>query len=287
MAVNNSYPGLESRLWKDNFCFVQAADSQLGLIDSWARKQEEETWEEDVRLSKLSVQCANQLEPRPKFMVICGDLINAEPTKRHYQAQMKDFKEIYSALECDIPLVCVCGNHDVGNTPTAENVQSYRSNYGDDYFSFWVEGVFFIVLNSQYYFDRSLVPDEYANQESWLDEQLEVSKSAQHTVVFQHIPPFISTADEPDQYFNLPLSQRTRFLSKLKEAGVRHLFCGHYHGNAVNRDDNLEVVVTSAIGQQLRGDESGMRIVKVFKEKIEHDYHSFDKFPTSVCLSEK
>ena len=32
-----------------------------------------------------------------------------------------------------IPLVCVCGNHDVGNTPTRATVALFRSRFGDDY----------------------------------------------------------------------------------------------------------------------------------------------------------
>ena len=32
--------------------------------------------------------------------------------------QEKDLKEVYSGLSPDIPMICVCGNHDVGNAPT-------------------------------------------------------------------------------------------------------------------------------------------------------------------------
>ncbi len=63
--------------------------------------------------------------------------------------QERDFLKVYSELDEDIPLVCVCGNHDVGNTPTRETVQTYRSSFGDDFFSFWVRraGVFMKNLN--------------------------------------------------------------------------------------------------------------------------------------------
>ena len=59
--------------------------------------------------------------------------------------------KVYSRLDKSIPLVCVCGNHDVGDKPTVATVSSYRQSFGDDYFSFWIGGVHFIVLNSQYY----------------------------------------------------------------------------------------------------------------------------------------
>ena len=58
---------------------------------------------------------------------------------------------MFAELRSDIPLICVCGNHDVGNIPTKESVEEYRRNFGDDFFSFWVGGVKFIVINTQYY----------------------------------------------------------------------------------------------------------------------------------------
>lgn len=39
--------------------------------------------------------------------------------------QEEDFKAILSQLNPAIPLVCVCGNHDVGNQPTREGVAMY------------------------------------------------------------------------------------------------------------------------------------------------------------------
>lgn len=41
------------------------------------------------------------------------------------EEQIKDFKTIFSAVDPEIPLVCVCGNHDVGDSPTVETVTKY------------------------------------------------------------------------------------------------------------------------------------------------------------------
>ena len=67
-----------------------------------------------------------------------------------------------------IILVCVCGNHDVGNRPTKDTIANYQSTFGDDYFSFWHSGVQFIVLNSQLYEDCSLTKDLALAQDNWL-----------------------------------------------------------------------------------------------------------------------
>lgn len=38
------------------------------------------------------------------------------------EKQIKDFKKVFSRVKSEIPLVCVCGNHDVGDTPTVETI---------------------------------------------------------------------------------------------------------------------------------------------------------------------
>jgi hypothetical protein len=62
-----------------------------------------------------------------------------------------------SKIDEDIPLLCVCGNHDVGNTPNKVTLERYRNDFGDDYFSFSVRGVRGIVINSNLYYDPSEV----------------------------------------------------------------------------------------------------------------------------------
>lgn len=39
--------------------------------------------------------------------------------------QMKDFYEIFQNVDESIPLICVCGNHDMGDQPTVETVSRY------------------------------------------------------------------------------------------------------------------------------------------------------------------
>ena len=144
LAKNYSYPGFTKEAegtWKESFIFIQAADTQFGLIDNWAGNPEEtRVWEEDINLSKKAIEHANKMVPKPKFFIVCGDLIDAFPEKMHREAQEKDFKDVFQELDSDIPLVCVCGNHDVGNAPTKESLRKYRSDFGDDYFTFWVGG---------------------------------------------------------------------------------------------------------------------------------------------------
>lgn len=66
-------------------------------------------------------------------------------------------QKIMSKINEDIPLLCVCGNHDVGNTPNKVTLERYKNDFGDDYFSFSVRGVRGIVINSNLYYDPSEV----------------------------------------------------------------------------------------------------------------------------------
>ena len=144
-ASNKKYPDLtldKEGSWKDPFCFIQAADTQYGLIANWNGAAEEKiTWNEEVALTKQAISLANNMNPKPRFFIVCGDLVDAFPGTLHYEAQIRDLKQTFQLLDPNIPMVCVCGNHDVGNSPTKESLKSYRDRFGDDYFTFWVGGM--------------------------------------------------------------------------------------------------------------------------------------------------
>jgi hypothetical protein len=71
--------------------------------------------------------------------------VNAFPTVNSNDAsnlndlhnlQKHQFKLIFSRLKDDIPLVCLCGNHDVGERPTPDTLAGWRNSFGKDYFKF-------------------------------------------------------------------------------------------------------------------------------------------------------
>ncbi|NXG82503.1 CPPED phosphatase, partial [Stercorarius parasiticus] len=193
--------------------------------------------------------------------------------------QEQDLKNVLKNTDQGIPLVFVSGNHDIGNTPTRETIDNYCKNWGDDYFSFWVGGVFFLVLNSQLYFDSSKCPELKQAQDVWLNEQLAVAEEhkCKHIIVFQHIPLFLRKPDEDHDYFNLEKSVRQEIMEKFHKAGIKAVFSGHYHRNAGGFYRGLEMVVSSAIGCQLGEDPHGLRVVVVTDEKIVHRYYSLNE----------
>ncbi|XP_077481221.1 serine/threonine-protein phosphatase CPPED1 isoform X2 [Stigmatopora argus] len=283
-AQNRTFGGLSEDLereWTGPFYFIQAADPQLGLMKAWREGDCDgggDEWAEEVELTKRAVEATNRLRPRPRFMVLCGDLVHAMPGTPFREDQERDLKMVLKDTDPSIPLVFVSGNHDLGNTPTPATVEQYCRAWGDDYFSFWVGGVLFLVLNSQLYFDSSACPQLREAQESWLDTQL--SKKPKHVVVFQHIPLYISKPDEEDDYFNLQREVRQKLIHRFKEAGVTAVFSGHYHRNAGGLHDGLDVVVSSAIGCQLGHDVHGVRVAVVTAERVVHRYYSLERLRT-------
>ncbi|CAK9300331.1 unnamed protein product [Gordionus sp. m RMFG-2023] len=277
--------------WLAPFTFIQAADTQYGMMDTFKENTPEYNWDEEIKLTEKAIELANNLTPKPKFFIVCGDLVNAFPGQKLKSSQISSFKQTFNKLDPKIPLICVCGNHDIGNYPTSKDVLDYRRDFGDDYFSFWVDGVKCIVLNSQYYFDDTHVKEYSKEQDDWLISELEDGKenNAQHIIAFQHIPWFLFKSDEEMIFydygetsqgsFNLKKELRFKMLELFKSYGVTKIFCGHYHRNAGGfYQDTLEVVTTSAIGCQLGNDKSGFRLVKVYSDQITHKYLSFDSF---------
>ena len=173
------------------------------------------------------------------------------------------------------------GNHDVGNEPTAALLAAYRERFGPDYYSFRAGGVAGIVLNSSLIQAGGQAPDEAAKQEAWLKTELAKARSegARRVLVFQHIPWFLADPAEPDQYFNIPLPTRQRYLELLQSYDVAHVFAGHYHRNASGRDGKLEMITTGPVGKPLGGAKSGIRVVTVTDTGVEHRYHDFGDLP--------
>ena len=288
--------GVGNSGWRPMF-FMQMADSQLGMAQTFAASDMGNAmppgWANEEAMLKKAIAEINRL--RPAFAIVCGDLINAYPGEdgsesSERNAQTFDFQMACEAVDPTIPLVCVCGNHDVGNRPTPASIRSFTRSFGDDYFSFLVDGTRHrhrqhlhtlcslshslsdtsvrlsvragckcIVLNSQLFKDSSGCPGFQTEQWTWLKEELanEETRSAKHVLCFCHIPPFLFDADEPDAYFNFERQTRGELLSLLAQYNVKACFCGHYHRNAggmykdASNGNTVEVITTAACGTNI------------------------------------
>lgn len=69
----------DEKEWSGPFTFIQAADTQLGLIDHHLLKLEDGNWDKEKALCRESIRRINEMKPKPKFYVICGDMLDAYP----------------------------------------------------------------------------------------------------------------------------------------------------------------------------------------------------------------
>ena len=195
---------------------VHLGDPQFGFSGPF---DTEESYQACLaRLVKMT-EHANQL--RPDLTVVSGDMCNrAADLVRDWPALVRRF---------DMPVVFTPGNHDLGNSVTAENLARFRRVFGRDRDAFAVKGWFFIAGNSQFWRPTEL-KDEQSEYERWVSARLEEAKGyGGHAVGITHIPPFFKTPDESDSYNNYPLAGRARRLARYREAGLNLYLAGHTH----------------------------------------------------------
>jgi 3',5'-cyclic AMP phosphodiesterase CpdA len=256
------------------FFFIQLTDPQFGMATRDAN------FSQETANLEFAVATANRL--RPAFVMVTGDLVN----KTGDGAQIAEYQRILGRLDPAIRAYHIPGNHDVGNEPTPESVAAYTKRFGPDHFSFAVGSFVGIAIDSCLIHAPQNVKAEAEQQDQWLRAELTKARrdGARHIVVFQHHPPFISDAAEPGGYDSIPPDARARLLELYHDAGVRHVFAGHYHQNALAREGDLQVVTTGPIGMPLRGAKSGMRIAVVTDAGIEHRYYDLGDLPNRVAL---
>ena len=259
------------------FFFIQLSDPQFGMFSG------DKDFAQETANFEFAVASINRL--RPAFVIITGDLVN----KPGDAAQIAEFKRIVAKVDPGIPVHNVVGNHDIENVPTPATVTAFTNRFGPDHYTFRNGGFAGIVLNSIVIHSPQKTTNEFTAQESWLKTELAQARKdgAQHIVVFQHHPWFLKTPDEPDQYFNIPRARRAPHLALFHEFGVKYLFSGHYHQNAVARDGDIEAVTTGPVGQPHGGERSGLRVVIVRDDRLEHRYYNFGELPTRIDLGVK
>ena len=225
--------------------------------------------------------------------------------------QVIDFKKLWCTLHPDIALVCLCGNHDVGNRPTLSSIQQYTKDFGNDYLSFWIRNttIYCIVINSSLLNDPSGIYEYYEQQLQWLDERLEYAQTnnATQVFIFTHHPIFIYNENEtateyctgvniyndvriPDAYFHIPLERRKILLNiihKYKKI-VKGIFSGHYHQNMISTtSEGIPMIITGSLSCVLQSNgvavtnhpepkTQGYRIVNFTNTSYTHQFISIE-----------
>jgi len=256
---------------EEPFFFIQLSDPQFGMYSA------DKEFAQETANFEFAVATVNRL--KPAFVVITGDLVN----KAGDAAQIAEYERIKAKVSRGIPVYDMPGNHDVENAPTPESLAAYRARARDHYV-FSHGGFTGVVLNSSLIHTPDKAAAEASEQIEWLHETLASARDAgaRRIVVFQHHPWFLKSADEPDQYFNIPIVRRTPMLRLFRESGVRLVVSGHLHQNAGAVVNGLEAVVTGPVGKPLGDARSGLRIFLVADAGITHKYYDLGSLPTAI-----
>ena len=254
------------------FYFIQLTDPQLGMYRA------DSDFVQDAANLEFAIASANRLHPA--FVIVTGDLVN----KPGDSAQVAAYHRITSKLDHGIRLYNLPGNHDIGYIPTPATIARYHRQFGPDHYVFRSGSLVGVVLNSSLLQQPDSAPKEDAAQEKWLGDTLAALSRERGTqiVIFQHHPWFLAEPSEANQYFNIPVEKRVRYLALFKRYGVHYLFSGHYHQNAIGHDGPIEMITSGPVGKPFGDTKSGMRIVMVTDSGLVHRYVEFGDLPNRL-----
>ena len=280
-----------------DFFFIQMTDPQFGMFAAlsgmdetrildlrrqlgWKIRQTPKTtgFAYETALYEKAIAVANRLNPA--FVVVCGDMVQDEDDP----SQLAELRRITGRLDPHIPIHWVAGNRDVGNTPTHDSLARYRERFGEDQYCFEYGGSSFIVFNSCVSFDDSLVAPEWDRQLRFLRTSLKEAQDtgSTHIVVFTHHPMYAQHRDEDDSWAVIPREKRCVLLDLFEAHAVSAVFSGHWHRNNCVAHGGIQMVASAPVGHPSGDDPSGIRIVKVYPDRIEHQYYGLDATPDTV-----
>ncbi|MFT5050730.1 MAG: 3',5'-cyclic AMP phosphodiesterase CpdA [Chlamydiales bacterium] len=233
------------------FSFVQIGDPQIGFGGAYPAAR---------RFERLAAEVDSAGMP---FGIVVGDLVQ-DRTGREYRL-LRGSLDAFS-----LPLAFVPGNHDVLDLPTLE---TYRADFGRDYYSFIYNGCGFIGFNSELLegsVEGGISTEESAAQWEWFDKELVALKACglRHTFLFLHRPPPLGSGDDLD-----PVIQRVR------EHGIQHILAGHWHTTEeVTAADGAFTIFTVGGTARVFDDRGyGYRIFDVTNEGVDQRYIEFDR----------
>jgi len=220
--------------------FIVIADTHYMLdstgqqVEFGSRRRQSARTEHALQL--VAALTADQSTP---LVVHMGDLIQEFPERPNF-AQARD-EALAQLATYDVRPRYVAGNHDVGDKPdptmpadwvTADFLADYHARFGRSWYSWDLNGLHFIVLNSQIM--NSDLPEATA-QAAWLAEDL-ANHAGQRIFLFLHLPPFLHDEEEPDlgHYDNLAEPARSWLLDLVRQYQIERLFSAHVHWSFFN-----------------------------------------------------
>jgi hypothetical protein len=235
---------------------VQISDTHIGLS----------THPNDLQHLQAIVSQINAMPSQPNAVIVSGDIGETS-------SDWTTAKNTLAGL--DAPVYYVPGNHDIHTT----NIATYRQYFGNDYYSFKINNITFMVVDSQLLGDfdtftsgetpasvqplPSSVQTESDNMLSWLGRQTAVSNE----IAVQHVPLFPQalsgggTYPSTNPYWaiydvendtNIHHEYRTEEINALSALNIHTMLAGHWHNQrnftATSGSFTLDLRMAPAVG---------------------------------------
>ncbi|MFD4839767.1 metallophosphoesterase [Achromobacter sp. NPDC058515] len=217
------------------FRFAVVADSHLNPVGA----DNTSPWQTNHLANprnEVVVEAINAIAP--VFTVHVGDVVHPLPHTADYEPAAHFAQSLYQRL--DAPFYIAPGNHDIGDkclpgnpaaTISEATCAKYEEKFGAQWQRFDHAGICFVIVNACLF--GSGLPQEEA-QWAFLDEVV-ASTADKRVFLFSHYPPFITAADEEDNYDNIDGAPRRRLIELLERSNVEALFAGHVHTFFLNK----------------------------------------------------
>ncbi|MFL2664809.1 MAG: metallophosphoesterase [Dehalococcoidia bacterium] len=273
------------------FFFIQMADPQFGLFSHLSGKNDLEikklkkreifikkipkiyNLDNEIKLLRSSIKIVNKLDP--KFVIICGDMIN----NLDNQDQISTFKREISKINNTIKVYFVPGNHDIAydfKQPTIQSIKEYKNIFGEDYYSFDLGSIKFISINSTIFKSKKIIKNHANDQLDFIKKESNLAKKYnKKIIIFSHHPLFINDIDEEDNEWSINKDFRKKIIELSRPKGLLANFAGHMHRNNIVFDKDLEIITSGPVGLYhgpYNEGVSGIRRVEINNTTITHSY---------------
>jgi len=209
-----------------------------------------------TRLEK-AVQKINELTP--DMVVIAGDLVNDSNNDEVVAA----FRKIIAQIQP--PVLLTPGNHDLPEPVTTTGLKRYRSRFGEDFKVVECQGRCLISANSIFW--RGTSSEESVRHDRLLRDALKKAKEkGQPVVMLTHIPPFVTSVEEADEYYNLPKATRADILRLCNENGVILWLAGHTHQTARRSHERITLLNGETTSRNFDGHQAGFRLLTIHSD---------------------